>query len=43
VPLARRLGVAIGVETHDDFSSSSVVARLPQYRGVLAEWMEDSP
>jgi len=28
VPLARRLGVAIGVETHDDFSSSSVLAGL---------------
>ena len=28
VPVARRLGVAIGVETHDDFSASSVVAEL---------------
>jgi sugar phosphate isomerase/epimerase len=28
VPLARRLGVAIGVETHDDFSASSTVAEL---------------
>jgi sugar phosphate isomerase/epimerase len=28
VPLARRLGVAIGVETHDDFSASAVVAEL---------------
>jgi sugar phosphate isomerase/epimerase len=28
VPLAERLGVAIGVETHDAFSSSSVVAEL---------------
>jgi sugar phosphate isomerase/epimerase len=28
VPLASRLGVAIGVETHDDFSASSVVAEL---------------
>jgi len=28
VPLAARLGVAIGVETHDDFSASSVVAEL---------------
>ena len=28
VPLAGRLGVAIGVETHDDFSASSVVAEL---------------
>jgi sugar phosphate isomerase/epimerase len=28
VPLARRLGVRIGVETHDDFSASSVVASL---------------
>jgi sugar phosphate isomerase/epimerase len=28
VPLAGRLGVAIGVETHDAFAASSVVARL---------------
>jgi sugar phosphate isomerase/epimerase len=28
VPLARRLGVAIGVETHDDFSASATVAEL---------------
>jgi sugar phosphate isomerase/epimerase len=28
VPLARRLGVAIGVETHDDFSASAVLAGL---------------
>ncbi len=28
VPLAARLGVAIGVETHDDFAASSVVAEL---------------
>lgn len=28
VPLAARLGVAVGVETHDDFSASSVVAGL---------------
>jgi sugar phosphate isomerase/epimerase len=28
VPLAERLGVAIGVETHDAFSSSTVVAEL---------------
>ncbi|MGB6455552.1 MAG: sugar phosphate isomerase/epimerase [Streptosporangiaceae bacterium] len=28
VPLAERLGVAIGVETHDSFSASSVVAEL---------------
>ena len=28
VPLASRLAVAIGVETHDDFSASSVVAEL---------------
>ena len=57
---------AIGVETHDDFSASSVVAELlalfsvewekrwhpeieapevalPQYRRVLAEWMEVGP
>ncbi len=40
VPLARRLGVAIGVETHDDFSASSVVAELlamadPDWVGVV--------
>jgi sugar phosphate isomerase/epimerase len=28
VPLARRLGVAIGVETHDDFSASAILAEL---------------
>jgi sugar phosphate isomerase/epimerase len=28
IPLAERLGVAIGVETHDSFSASSVVAEL---------------
>ena len=28
VPLAERMGVAIGVETHDSFSASSVVAEL---------------
>ena len=28
VPTAERLGVAIGVETHDSFSASSVVAEL---------------
>ena len=28
MPLAERLGVAIGVETHDAFSASSVVAEL---------------
>jgi sugar phosphate isomerase/epimerase len=28
IPLAQRLGVAIGVETHDSFSASSVVAEL---------------
>jgi sugar phosphate isomerase/epimerase len=27
-PLGRRLGVAVGVETHDDFSASSAVAEL---------------
>jgi len=40
VPLARRLGVAIGVETHDDFSASSAVAELlamadPQWVGAV--------
>ncbi|HEY6297416.1 MAG TPA: TIM barrel protein [Streptosporangiaceae bacterium] len=40
VPLASRLGVAIGVETHDDFSASSVVAELltmadPQWVGAV--------
>ena len=28
VPLAARLGVAVGLETHDDFSASKVVAEL---------------
>ena len=28
VPLATRLGVAIGVETHDDFSASAAIAEL---------------
>jgi sugar phosphate isomerase/epimerase len=28
IPLAERAGVAIGVETHDDFSSAAVVAEL---------------
>jgi sugar phosphate isomerase/epimerase len=40
VPLARRLGVAIGVETHDDFSASSRVAELlaltdPEWTGAV--------
>jgi sugar phosphate isomerase/epimerase len=40
VPLARRLGVAIGVETHDDFSASSTVAELlaladPEWVGAV--------
>ena len=40
VPVARRLGVAIGVETHDDFSASSVVAELlaltdPEWTGAV--------
>jgi sugar phosphate isomerase/epimerase len=40
VPPARRLGVAIGVETHDDFSASSVVASLlamadPEWVGAV--------
>jgi len=40
VPLASRLGVAIGVETHDDFSASSAVAELlamadPQWVGAV--------
>jgi len=40
VPVARRLGVAIGVETHDDFSASSVVASLlamadPEWVGAV--------
>ena len=40
VPAARRLGVAIGVETHDDFSASSVVAELlamadPEWVGAV--------
>jgi sugar phosphate isomerase/epimerase len=42
VPLARRLGVAIGVETHDDFSASSVVAEvlaLADAEGADPEWV----
>ncbi len=42
VPLARRLGVAIGVETHDDFSASSVVAELLvlfDSEGADPEWV----
>jgi sugar phosphate isomerase/epimerase len=42
VPLARRLGVAIGVETHDDFSASSVVAELLALfdsEGADPEWV----
>jgi sugar phosphate isomerase/epimerase len=42
VPLARRLGVAIGVETHDDFSASSVVAELlalADTEGADPEWV----
>jgi sugar phosphate isomerase/epimerase len=42
VPLARRLGVAIGVETHDDFSASSVVAELlalADADGADPEWV----
>jgi sugar phosphate isomerase/epimerase len=40
VPYARRLGVAIGIETHDDFSASSVVAELlpdcdPEWVGAV--------
>jgi sugar phosphate isomerase/epimerase len=40
VPAARRLGVAIGVETHDDFSASSAVAELlamadPEWVGAV--------
>ena len=41
-PLARRLGVAIGVETHDDFSASSVVASLlalADAEGADPEWV----
>jgi sugar phosphate isomerase/epimerase len=42
VPRARRLGVAIGVETHDDFSASSVVAdllALADSEGADPEWI----
>ena len=40
VPLASRLGVAIGVETHDDLSASSAVAELlamsdPEWVGAV--------
>jgi sugar phosphate isomerase/epimerase len=42
VPVARRLGVAIGVETHDDFSASSMVAELLALfdsEGADPEWV----
>jgi len=47
VPLAQRLGVAIGVETHDDFSASATVAELlalfdsegPDAAGADSEWV----
>jgi sugar phosphate isomerase/epimerase len=42
VPVARRLGVAIGVETHDDFSASSAVASLlalSDSEGTDPEWV----
>jgi len=46
VPLARRLGVAIGVETHDAFSSSAVLAELLALVGsptVGAVWDSHHP
>jgi sugar phosphate isomerase/epimerase len=46
VPLAARLGVAIGVETHDDFSASSAVAELLALvpgRQVGAVWDSHHP
>jgi sugar phosphate isomerase/epimerase len=46
VPLAERLGVAIGVETHDAFSASSVVAELLDMAGsdsVGAVWDSHHP
>ena len=46
VPLASRLGVAIGVETHDDFSASAVVAELlamTDPRWVGAVWDSHHP
>jgi sugar phosphate isomerase/epimerase len=46
IPLAERLGVAIAVETHDSFSSSSVVAELlamVQSKWVGALWDTHHP
>ena len=46
IPLAESLGVAIGVETHDDFSASSVVAELlamVDSRSVGAVWDSHHP
>jgi fatty-acyl-CoA synthase len=46
VPHAQRLGVAIGVETHDDFSSSRAVAELLALTGsasVGAVWDSHHP
>jgi sugar phosphate isomerase/epimerase len=46
VPVADRLGVAIGVETHDDFSASRVVAELLAMVGsgsVGAVWDSHHP
>lgn len=46
VPLAERLGVAVGLETHDDFSASAVVAELLKLidsRSVGAVWDSHHP
>jgi sugar phosphate isomerase/epimerase len=46
VPVAERLGVAVGVETHDSFSASSVVAELLELapsRWVGAVWDSHHP
>ncbi|MBV8351329.1 MAG: sugar phosphate isomerase/epimerase [Verrucomicrobia bacterium] len=46
IPLAERLGVAVGIETHDDFSASSVVAEvlaMVDSRSVGAVWDSHHP
>lgn len=46
VPLAERLGVAVGLETHDDFSASAVVAELLKLidsRSVGTVWDSHHP
>ena len=46
IPVADRLGVAVGIETHDDFSASSVVAEvlaMVDSRSVGAVWDSHHP